>query len=54
MTGWPNSKVRDKGRIGIPKRMDFRISSKGGGEVIFNQKFFIVEFGPLHRALNRT
>ena len=29
--------------------MDFRKTSKGGG-VIFNQKIYVADFGPLYRA----
>ena len=30
----------------IPKRMDFRKSSKGGGEGILNKRYYIADFGP--------
>ena len=46
-----NSKARIKGRLPLPKRMNFRKSSKRGGGVIFNPKIYIAKFGPLSRAI---
>ena len=38
----------------LPNRTDeFSESFKEGGRVIFNQKNYIANFGPLYRALNR-
>ena len=36
-----------EGRVRVPKWMNFRKTSKGGGEVIFNPKIYIADFGPL-------
>ena len=36
-----------KGRVTVPKRMNFQKSSEGGG-VISNPKINIAEFGPLN------
>ena len=36
--------VSNKGRIPLPKRMNFRKSSKGGGGVIFNPKIYVADF----------
>ena len=35
-----------------PKRMNFRINSKGwvGGRIIFNPNIYVADFGPLNRA----
>ena len=46
--------VWKKGRMGLPKRINFWKSSKEGGGVIFNPKIYNADFGPLHRALNRA
>ena len=43
-----------KGRVTVPKRMNFRWSSKGEGGGIFNPKIYIANFGPLNWALKRA
>ena len=40
--------LKSRGRMAPPKRMNFRKSSKGGGDgVISNPKIYIADFGPL-------
>ena len=39
-----------KGRITLPKRMNFWKSSKRGGAVISNPKIYVADFGHLNRA----
>ena len=39
--------------MAVPKRMNFRESSKWGWGVIFNPKNYNADFGSLYRALNR-
>ena len=41
-----------KWRIPLPKRTNFRKSSKGGGGVISNPKIYFADFGPLNRAFS--
>ena len=46
----------DKGRVTLPKRMNFWKSSKGGegsGGGRFNPKIYVADFGPLNRAFSR-
>ena len=41
--------------MAFPKRMNFRKSSKGGGGVvIFDQKIYVADFGPLNRAFTQA
>ena len=35
-----------KGQVRVPKRMNFRKSSRGGG-FVFNPEIYIANFGPL-------
>ena len=39
-----------KGQVTIPKRMNFRKSTKGEGGVIFNPTFYVAVFGLKNRA----
>ena len=34
----------------LPKRINFRKSSKGGRGIFFNPKIYLTEFGPFNRA----
>ena len=39
-----DSVAPSKGRLPLPKRMNFQKSSKGGGGVIFNPKIYVADF----------
>ena len=45
-----------KGRVRVPKQMNFWKGSKGGGGegVIFNPKIYNADFGPLNRGYSRN
>ena len=46
--------IFEKGRVRVPKRINFWKSSKGGGGgVIFNPKIYVADVGPLYRAFLR-
>ena len=42
-----------KGRVTVPKQINFRKSSKGGMGVNFNPKIYVGDFGPLNRAFRK-
>ena len=39
-----------KGRVTLPKRMNFQKNSKRGGGIIFNPKIYVADFGPFNRG----
>ena len=49
--GGNSEKFANKGRVAVPKRMNFRKSSRGG-EVISILKICNADFGPLTRAFH--